>query len=113
MVQHLQVQQDVYTRMSNSGYMDEFRDEINLYFLHSFYAETFYFMAARRMPMPAVMLRYMINVVKKYIPDYKDNPYIGYPGVREEMESLKLIDCAGLSDDELEKMAADYMRNCI
>lgn len=30
--------------------------------------------------MPAVMLRYMINVVKKYIPDYKDNPYIGYPG---------------------------------
>lgn len=32
MVQHLQVQQDVYTRMSNSGYMDEFRDEINLYF---------------------------------------------------------------------------------
>lgn len=64
MVQHLQVQQDVYTRMSNSGYMDEFRDEINLYFLHSFYAETFYFMAARRMPMPAVMLRYMINVVK-------------------------------------------------
>ena len=85
----------------------------NVYFLHSFYAETFYFMAARRMPMPAVMLRYMINVVKKYIPDYKDNPYIGYPGVREEMESLKLIDCAGLSDDELEKMAADYMRNCI
>ena len=93
----------MYTRMSNSGYMDEFRDEINLYFLHSFYAETFYFMAARRMPMPAVMLRYMINVVKN----------IGYPGVREEMESLKLIDCAGLSDDELEKMAADYMRNCI
>lgn len=29
------------------------------------------------------------------------------------MESLKLIDCASLSDDELEKMAADYMRNCI
>lgn len=41
MVQHLQVQQDVYTRMSNSGYMDEFRDEINLYFYIHFMQKHF------------------------------------------------------------------------
>ena len=47
MVQHLQVQLNVYLTMLQSDFFNEYKDEIDLYFIHSFYAETFYFMAGR------------------------------------------------------------------
>ena len=109
MVQHLQVQLDVYIRMMNSEFMKDYKDEIDLYFIHSFYAETFYFMAVRNMPMMPVMLRYMIKVLVQYLPDYRSNPYINMPGIAHEMECLKLIDMAGLSDEKLGAAAAEYM----
>lgn len=104
MVQHLQVQLNVYLTMLQSDFFNEYKDEIDLYFIHSFYAETFYFMAGRGMPMLAVMLRYMAKTVKEYVPDYRNNPYIGLPGVKEEMKSLELI------DKELEYCASEYMK---
>lgn len=95
--------------MMNSEFMKEFKDEIDLYFIHSFYAETFYFMAVRNMPMMPVMLRYMIKVLVQYLPDYRSNPYINMPGIAQEMECLKLIDMAGLPDEKLGAAAAEYM----
>mgnify|MGYP003428051546 FL=1 len=95
--------------MMNSEFMKDYRDEIDLYFIHSFYAETFYFMAVRNMPMMPVMLRYMIKVLVQYLPDYRSNPYINMPGIAHEMECLKLIDMAGLSDEKLGAAAAEYM----
>ncbi len=38
-------------------------------------------MAGRGMPMLAVMLRYMAKTVK-YVPDYRNNPYIATIGKR-------------------------------
>lgn len=110
MVQHLQVQLNVYLTMLQSDFFNEYKDEIDLYFIHSFYAETFYFMAGRGMPMLAVMLRYMAKTVKEYVPDYRNNPYIGLPGVKEEMKSLELIDKLNLTDKELEYCASEYMK---
>lgn len=110
MVQHLQVQLNVYLTMLQSDFFSEYKDEIDLYFIHSFYAETFYFMAGRGMPMLAVMLRYMAKTVKEYVPDYRNNPYIGLPGVKEEMKSLELIDKLNLTDKELEYCASEYMK---
>lgn len=110
MVQHLQVQLNVYLRMLQSDFFNEYKDEIDLYFIHSFYAETFYFMAGRGMPMLAVMLRYMAKTVKEYVPDYRNNPYIGLPEVKEEMKSLELIDKLNLTDKELEYCASEYMK---
>ena len=89
MVQHLQVQLNVYLTMLQSDFFNEYKDEIDLYFIHSFYAETFYFMAGRGMPMLAVMLRYMAKTVKEYVPDYRNNPYIGLPGVIDETRAQK------------------------
>lgn len=106
MVQHLQVQLNVYLTMLQSDFFNEYKDEIDLYFIHSFYAETFYFMAGRGMP----MLRYMAKTVKEYVPDYRNNPYIGLPGVKEEMKSLELIDKLNLTDKELEYCASEYMK---
>lgn len=105
MVQHLQVQLNVYLTMLQSDFFNEYKDEIDLYFIHSFYAETFYFMAGRGMPMLAVMLRYMAKTVKEYVPDYRNNPYI-----KEEMKSLELIDKLNLTDKELEYCASEYMK---
>ena len=110
MVQHLQVQLNVYLTMLQSDFFNEYKDEIDLYFIHSFYAETFYFMAGRGMPMLAVMLRYMAKTVKEYVPDYRNNPYIGLPEVKEEMKSLELIDKLNLTDKELEYCASEYMK---
>ena len=110
MVQHLQVQLNVYLTMLQSDFFNEYKDEIDLYFIHSFYAETFYFMAGRGMPMLAVMLRYMAKTVKEYVPDYRNNQYIGLQGVKDEMKSLELIDKLNLTDKELEYCASEYMK---
>ena len=110
MVQHLQVQLNVYLTMLQSDFFNEYKDEIDLYFIHSFYAETFYFMAGRGMPMLAVMLHKKTKTVKEYVPDYRNNPYIGLPGVKEEMKSLELIDKLNLTDKELEYCASEYMK---
>lgn len=109
MVQHLQVQLDVYLRMRKSDFFSEYKDEIDLYFIHSFYADTFYFMARRGMPMMAVMLRYMARIIKENIPDYRQNPYIDFPGIMEKMKSLDLIDKLNLDDEHLEECAHEYM----
>ncbi len=110
MVQHLQVQLDVYLRMRQSEFYMEYRDEIDFYFIHSFYAEVFFFMAGRGMPMIAVMFRYMARILKEYVPDYKQNPYIDLPGAKEEMKCLDLIDKLNLDDKHLEECISGYMK---
>lgn len=110
MVQHLQVQLNVYLRMLHSEFIKEYKDEIDLYFIHSFYTETFYFMSVRHMPMLATMLRYMFKVIETYVPDYMDNKYINLHGLEQERESLKLLKYKGLADKELEIKAMEYMK---
>ncbi len=110
MTEHLQVQQEVYQWMQKTEFMEEYKNEIDLYFIHSFFAETFNFMVARGMPMPAVMLRYMAETLVKYVPDYRNNPYLGDSSLAVEVESLNLIDKLNLTDEELEAEAAAYMK---
>lgn len=111
MLQHLQVQQYVYIGMQGTEAMKNYKDEIDFYFIHSFYAETFYFMAMRGMAMPIVMLRYMIKTLKEYIPDYRNNPYISRPELANEMLSLEFIDKEQLDDKELEESVQKYMHD--
>lgn len=110
MVQHLQVQLNVYLRMLHSEFINEYKDEIDLYFIHSFYTETFYFMSVRQMPMLAAMLRYMFKVIETYVPYYMNNRYINLNGLKQEKESLKLLEYQGLADKELEIKAMEYMK---
>ena len=110
MVQHLQVQLNVYLRMLQSEFIKEYKDEIDLYFIHSFYTETFYFMSVRQMPMLAAMLRYMFKVIETYVPYYMNNKYINLNGLEQERESLELLKYKELADRELEIKAMEYMR---
>lgn len=110
MVQHLQVQLNVYLRMLQSEFIKEYKDEIDLYFIHSFYTETFYFMGVRQMPMLAAMLRYMFKVIETYVPYYMNNKYINLYGLEQERESLKLLQYKNLPDKDLEIKAMEYMR---
>lgn len=110
MVQHLQVQLNVYLTMLQSDFFNEYKDEIDLYFIHSFYAETFLLYGRQRDAYVSCYVALYGKTVKEYVPDYRNNPYIGLPGVKEEMKSLELIDKLNLTDKELEYCASEYMK---
>lgn len=66
--------------------------ETELYFLHSFYVEPFYFMKKRGWTLPVNMWRYMKKEVYKHIPDYSNNPYLGDPSLAEERLLIALLE---------------------
>ena len=76
-----------------------FEDETDLYFLHSFYAEPFYFMKSRGWVMPVELWRYLKEKVLLYIPNYMSNVYLDDASLKEEKMLLELIQID--EDDEM------------
>lgn len=103
-MEHLEVQLEVLKFMKNTGYYKEYKDEIDLYFIHSFYAEAFYFTKYRKMRLPVSLFCWMVETLEKIIPDYKENPYLRDESLKEENSLLELAgDMKKLSGQELQK----------
>lgn len=101
MLEHLDVQKQVYDFMKKNKYYNDYKEEIDLYFIHTFYAETFYFMKYRNMPMPISLYRYMSTELKKILPLYLSNIYLNDSSLIHERKLLECIDVLdNMSDDE-------------
>jgi len=100
-LEHLDVQKQVYDFMKKTKYYKDYKEEIDLYFIHTFYAETFYFMKYRNMPMPISLYRYMSTELKKILPTYLSNIYLNDSSLVNERKLLEYINVLdNMSDDE-------------
>lgn len=109
MTDHLKVQLRLYIDMIKAPFFKDYKDEINLYFIHTFYAEMFFFMAARGILMPVGIFRYIADTLKKCVPDYAQNPYLYYPSLTNDRKVLELIKYENFDDSILEEKIKEYM----
>lgn len=98
-VEHLYVQKSLYEKMRSYNFYGEFKEEIDLYYLHTFFVEPFFFIKKRGFEMDMGIFKYMCEEVKSKLPDYMDNPFLKEPSMARELGFIELIDMYGKMDD--------------
>lgn len=111
--EHISVQQQTYDFMKNTEFWNEYQKEIELYYIHSFYAETFYFLKKRGFSMPLPLFRFISSQLEANAPAYLCNPYLCDFSLSEERHLVGLIgklknvdDCTAQAylDDAMQKL---------
>lgn len=101
-LEHLEVQEMTYYFMKEkTPFYDVYKDEIDLYFIHTFYAEAFYFLRYRGIVIPINIFRYISMELKRLIPNYLKNPYLEDATLAEERYLLLLIEELETKPDEV------------
>jgi len=109
--EHLYVQMETHYFMMQTEYFKEYREEIELYFLHTFFVEVFYFSKNRGFSLPANLFKYMCEGIIKVVPDYMNNKYLNDSSMLEEKKILGLIqELRGLEDKDLEKKLCEVCK---
>ena len=104
LAEHLYVQTETHYFMMQTPFFGEYREEIELYFLRTFFEEPFYFSKARDFDITPELFRYMCEGVENIVPEYKDNKYLNSVMLKEERELLSLIErLKGLDDKALKE----------
>lgn len=105
-LEHLLVQQQVYDFMKSLSCYDEYKTEIELYIIHTFYVETFYFMKYRGYNVPVSLYRYMCKWIKENIPSSLQNPYLNDASLKEEKMLISFIneDVLVLQDEDVQPL---------
>lgn len=88
---HLNVQLQLREFIKNMPEAHLYDKETELYFLHAFYVETFYFMKKRGWVMPLGMWRYLKQEVLTNTPGYIDNEYLNDISLAEDKMLLDLL----------------------
>ena len=102
-LEHLSVQLQTFDFMRATPFFATYRREIELYFLHSYFVEPFYFFHYRGFSLTAKLFRHMCDTVKAMVPDYLHNPYLQAETLQTECRIIRLIDdLQGKSDKEIE-----------
>lgn len=89
---HLQVQLTLYEWMRQLPFYQEYQDEIDLYFLHSFFVEPIYFYALRHLAYPVELLRRTGELVLARVPDWNTNRCLPDESLIEDRRALMLLD---------------------
>ncbi len=105
--QHLEVQLATFHTVQQHADYHNYRQEIELYFMHTFYAETFYFLHHRSMCMPLTLFRQMATTIENLVPDYLKNPYLNDPSMSLDKALLNLIPRFKNADDATTQSALD------
>jgi len=98
---HVNVQLDLRKKMEIWDKTKGYEQETELYFIHAFYVEPFYFMKARGWCMPVNLWRLLKKEVFEHAPRYMDNIHLNDPSLREEK---KLVDLLGIEEANDEVM---------
>lgn len=91
-LEHLSVQLDVYNFMKSTDYYTVFKNEIDLYFIHSYFCEQFYFLKYRGFTLPLALFKYSSKMLEHALPEWRDNKYLSDSSMKEERKILALVD---------------------
>ncbi len=89
---HALVQLSVFRDIkSRAGLWEKYREEIEYYFVFSYFIETLYFAESCELKLEEGHLQEMQQTVREEVPEYRSNKYLGSPTF-EYREYLELID---------------------
>ena len=103
-LEHMEVQLKLRAFMERLPFMEEYRLEIGLYFLHSFYVEPFYFMKMRGFRLPVRVWRYMKEKVEQYEPAYMENGYLEDASLQDDRILISLMQTVQQEDDKMQSI---------
>lgn len=107
-IDHMAVQLETYETMLRTMFYDSYRDEIDLYFIQSFFVENFYFLKNRGLTMPVEYFRYCAEIINSNVPNYSNNRYWSNYMKSEVSVIFNILQkSSDLSDKELEKKILD------
>ena len=105
--EHIAVQQQTYDFMKNTEFWIEYQKEIELYYIHTFYAETFYFLKKRGFTMPLPLFRFISQQLITNVPEHLSNPYLKDSSLLEELKLVELINILKNVDDTTAQKTLD------
>ncbi len=88
---HLMVQLKLRDFMNACENAKEYRAEMDLYFLHAFYAGSFYFFKLRGWRLPVKLFRFMKQNIEIQVPNYYENRYLDDSSMKEDEMLLDLL----------------------
>lgn len=100
--EHPKVQLAVWKFMKETEFIDEYYEEIKLYFLHSYLYETLYFAKKRGFDLSLDEFRRLTDVVKEEVKDYDSSVY--GQCIPEEMDLYKKVRRGVTTEDEVKKI---------
>ena len=89
---HTKVQMNLYSELCERGLLDEYEDEINYNFMHSFYYETLKFAYNQGLKLPKEFIEYLYGVLVDIIPNWERNKYLKTDRVLEASIKERGID---------------------
>ena len=101
---HVNVQLKLREYMESTNLYEGFKEESDLYFIHSFYSEPFIFMKLRGWILPVGLFRYLKKEVLKHMPDWDKNCYVYDPGMEKEKELFDLLKTDEPDDDKMQQI---------
>lgn len=98
--EHIDVQQQTFDFMKQTTFFKEYQNEIELYYMHTFYSEVFYFLKKRGFSMPLPLFRFISQQLETNVPTYLTNPYLNHSSLSEDRKLIELINNLKNVDDE-------------
>lgn len=102
---HISVQMQVYDFMLNSPYFSNYKDEIDLYFIHTYLYETISFSKLRTFPEVYIIFQHLGGVIRNHFPYLYQNPYLQSDACKKQRHILKLA-LENASKEEFEEFYA-------
>lgn len=73
---HIKVHLDTFDFIRSKTYFPIYRLETEFYTVHTIFVETCYLIKVRKMNMPLDLFLFVKQLIKRIIPDYRNNPYL-------------------------------------
>ncbi|MEG0962475.1 MAG: glycosyltransferase family 2 protein [Lachnospiraceae bacterium] len=106
--QHAQVQLEVWNFMKKTVYFLEYQEEIEFYFMHTYFYETLYFARLRGLTIPYERYEMLVKVIKKEVPKCLENQYLEQaPIQRKLLENMEQIRNQQLLNSYINKMPVE------
>ena len=87
---HIGVQTRLFEKMSGSHYYLDYKDEIELYFIHAFLYETLMFMKSRNFPGAYPIFQRLGKMIREHYPKLWENKYLQAAGCEKQRGLLEL-----------------------
>jgi glycosyltransferase involved in cell wall biosynthesis len=104
---HISVQLQLQNTMENSKYYAEFKNEIDIHFIHSYLYETIYFAKIRNFPDVYTIFKHLAGIIRNHWQQLGKNPYLQNEECRTQRQLLELA-LHDASREEFEEFFSEF-----
>lgn len=108
-VDHLKVQLELRKFMEINFLKRDFLEEKDMYFIHTFLYEPFFFMKKRGCNMPVALWHYLKENINSIISNVGENIYLSDPALQEDKMIVELLYLDECDDNKMQNILDDVM----